>query len=88
MKGGDLAQQVRRLDRVRSRRGDGEREGAYTPLGCCELAGQTGIRFGRANVADQSGGGNSYDDGRAAVDPGQNMLCGDWIWVTATWATV
>src|SRR5271155_3375442 len=38
MKSGDLAQQIRCLDRVRTLAAeDGEREGAYAPMGCREL---------------------------------------------------
>ena len=38
MKSGDLAQQIRRLDRVRCLLAeDGEREGTYPPMGCNEL---------------------------------------------------
>src|SRR5260221_3715098 len=40
MKSGDLAQQIRRLDRVRTLLAeDGEREGTYPPMGCNELVG-------------------------------------------------
>ena len=50
---------------------DGAREGTDTPLGCSELAGQSGIKVrGGEPVADQSEGGNSHDDGRASVYPG------------------
>src|SRR3977135_4008015 len=41
MKSGDLAQQIRRLDRLRTLAAeDGEREGTYPPMGLRELAGQ------------------------------------------------
>src|SRR5260370_30703733 len=40
MKSGDLVQQIRRLDRVRTLAAeDGEREGTYPPMGCNELVG-------------------------------------------------
>src|SRR5258707_766016 len=44
MKSGDLMQQIRRLDRVRTLAAEGgEREGTYTLMGCRELAGQAGV---------------------------------------------
>jgi hypothetical protein len=40
MKSGDLVQQIRRLDRVRTLAAeDGEREGTYPQMGCNELVG-------------------------------------------------
>ena len=65
----DLAQQIRRLDRVCTLAAqDGEREGTDTPLGCSELAGQSGIEiWGGEPVADQGESGNSHHDRRPPV---------------------
>ncbi len=77
MKSGDLAQQIRRLDRVRTLAAeDGEREGAYPLMRCRELAGQARMYVrGGEHVADQGERGNSYHDRRAAVDASrENVL--------------
>jgi hypothetical protein len=77
MKSGDLAQQIRRLDRVRTpATEDGERERTYPPMGCRELARQARMDVrGGEHVADQGERGNSDHDRRAAVDASrENVL--------------
>src|SRR5713226_5023791 len=61
MKSRDLAQQISRLDRVRTLAAeDGEREGTYPPMGCNELAGQARMDVrGGEHVTDQREGSNS-----------------------------
>src|SRR5712672_4721640 len=76
-KSGDLAQQVRRLDRVRSLDAeDGEREGTYPPMGCNELVGQARMVVrGGEQFADQGERGNSHHDRRAPIDASrENVL--------------
>src|SRR5712672_3188410 len=77
MKSGDLAQQIRRLDRVHSLAAeDGERKGTYPPMDCNELAGQARMYVrGGEQFADQGVRGNSYQDRRAAIDASrENVL--------------
>src|ERR1700676_5653983 len=73
MKSGDLAQQIRRLDRIRALAAkDGEREGPRPPMGLCELAGEARMDIrGGEHVADQGERGNSPHDRRAPVDTSQ-----------------
>jgi hypothetical protein len=77
MKSGDLVQQIRRLDRVRSLAAeDGECEGTYPPMDCNELAGHARMDVrGGEHVTDQRESGNSDHDRRAAVDASrENVL--------------
>src|SRR6267378_2836306 len=76
MKSGDLVQQTSRLDRVRTFAAeDGKREGAYTLMGCNELAGQARMDVrGGEHVTDQRERGNSYHDRRAAVDASRENI--------------
>src|SRR5713226_2077118 len=77
MKSGDLVQQIRRPDRVRSLAAeDGEREATYPPMGCNEPAGQARMDIrGGEHVTDQRESGNSDHDRRAAVDASrENVL--------------
>src|SRR5712672_4300401 len=64
VKSGDLAQQIRRLDRVRTLAAkDGERKGTYPPMDCNELTGQARMYVrGGEQFADQGDRGNSYQD--------------------------
>src|SRR6266853_158174 len=69
-KSGDLAQQIRRLDRVRTLAAeDVEREGTYPLMGCRELSGQARMYIrGGEQFADQGDRDNSYHDRGASVD--------------------
>ena len=77
MKSGDLTQQIRRVDRVRTFAAeDGEREGPYPLMRGRELADQARMYVpGGEHVADQAERGNSYHDRRTAVDASsENVL--------------
>src|SRR5712671_3407772 len=72
MKSGDLAQQIRRLDRVRTLAAeDGEREGTYPPMGSRELAGQA-----RTIMAAQIRSAKAQaESGNPAMVAGRRTLC-------------
>ncbi len=75
-KSGDLAQQSRRLDWIRTLAAeDGARESAYAPMGRLKLAGQTRMNIrGGEHVTDQGERGNSYNDRRAPVHTSQKNI--------------
>ena len=68
----DLAQQIRRLDRVCAFAAqDGARQSTHAPLGCSEPVGQTRMKvWGGEPVVDQREGGNSHHDRSAPVYAG------------------
>src|ERR1700730_9010524 len=77
MKSGDLAQQIRRLDRVRTLAPeDGERKGTYPLMDCNELMGQARMYVrGGEQFTDQGDRSNAHHDRRAAVDASrENVL--------------
>ncbi|MFZ2107323.1 MAG: hypothetical protein WAV18_18460 [Roseiarcus sp.] len=77
MKSGDLAQQIRRVGRVRTFAAeDGEREGPHPLMRSRELADQARMYVPSGeHVADEAKRGNSHHDRRAAVDASsENVL--------------